>query len=253
MAWFRRRSAGPASRPTCPGRLRSTWSSSSQTRRGVEAFLEPKTTVTEVTVLLIAHDGEWTRRRVPSVEAARAWGNKVGIPVYDVALVGYPQADARLQRAPQGDGRPDPSPAVRGQSAVGGDVVDQLEQQCGPGRRCRPWSSSRSARRSGRPGRRCRCAPTAGPSATNSRRNAPPCSMWPARSMPALTWRDVGDVGVHALADLVRAAASARPARRPGRRPRGPARTAPASPITPAIRLPSAMTWPPVRVEVSTR
>ena len=35
--------------------------------------------------------GEWTRRRVPSVEAARTWGNRVGIPVYDVALVGYPK------------------------------------------------------------------------------------------------------------------------------------------------------------------
>ena len=62
-----------------------------QSRRGVEAFLEPKTTVTEVTVMLIAHDGEWTRRRVPSVEAARAWGNRIGIPVYDIALVGYPK------------------------------------------------------------------------------------------------------------------------------------------------------------------
>jgi len=60
-------------------------------RRGVEAYLEPKTTVTEVTVMLIAHDGEWTRRRVPSVQAARAWGNKIGIPVYDVALTGYPK------------------------------------------------------------------------------------------------------------------------------------------------------------------
>jgi len=62
-----------------------------QTRRGVEAFLEPKTTVTEVTVVLIAHDGEWTRRRVPGFQAARAWGNRMAIPVYEVALVGYPK------------------------------------------------------------------------------------------------------------------------------------------------------------------
>ena len=60
-------------------------------RRGVEAFVEPKTNVTEATVVLIAHDGEWTRRRVPSVEAARTWGNRNGIPVYDTALVGYPK------------------------------------------------------------------------------------------------------------------------------------------------------------------
>ena len=62
-----------------------------RSRRGVEALIEPRTTVTETTVILIAHDGEWTRRRVPSVAAARAWGNRVGIPVYDVALVGYPK------------------------------------------------------------------------------------------------------------------------------------------------------------------
>jgi len=33
-------------------------------RRGVEGFLEPQTTVSSVTLLLVAHDGEWTRRRV---------------------------------------------------------------------------------------------------------------------------------------------------------------------------------------------
>lgn len=36
-------------------------------RRGVEGFVEPRTTVSEVTLLLVAHDGEWTRRRVQSV------------------------------------------------------------------------------------------------------------------------------------------------------------------------------------------
>ena len=91
MAWFRRRAAvTPAGRPTA----RDDFSHLEQfisTRRGVEAYLEPKTTVTEVTVMLIAHDGEWTRRRVPSVPAARAWGNRMGIPVYDVALTGYPK------------------------------------------------------------------------------------------------------------------------------------------------------------------
>ncbi|WP_086825248.1 oxidoreductase [Allokutzneria sp. NRRL B-24872] len=60
-------------------------------RRGVEAYVEPKTTVTETTVVLIAHDGEWTRRRVDGPEGARKLGKKLGIPVYDVALVGYPK------------------------------------------------------------------------------------------------------------------------------------------------------------------
>jgi hypothetical protein len=62
-----------------------------RSRRGVEAFIEPRTTVTETTVILIAYDGEWTRRRVAGPDAARQFGYRIGIPVYDVALVGYPQ------------------------------------------------------------------------------------------------------------------------------------------------------------------
>ncbi|MBO9520692.1 MAG: hypothetical protein J7518_04065 [Nocardioidaceae bacterium] len=60
-------------------------------RRGVEGFVEPRTTVTEVTLLLVAHDGEWTRRRVPSVQWAHEFANKLGIPSYDAAVVGIPQ------------------------------------------------------------------------------------------------------------------------------------------------------------------
>jgi hypothetical protein len=60
-------------------------------RRGVEAFVEPKTNVTETTVVLIAHDGEWTRRRIGSLEAAQQFGHRRSIPVYEVARVGYPK------------------------------------------------------------------------------------------------------------------------------------------------------------------
>lgn len=61
-----------------------------RTRRGVEGFVEPRTTVTDVTLLLVAHDGEWTRRRVPSVRWAHVFSNKNGVPSYDAALVGIP-------------------------------------------------------------------------------------------------------------------------------------------------------------------
>jgi hypothetical protein len=62
-----------------------------RSRRGVEALIEPRTTVTETTVILIAHDGEWTRRRIGSPDDARRFAHRLSIPVYDVALVGYPQ------------------------------------------------------------------------------------------------------------------------------------------------------------------
>lgn len=60
-------------------------------RRGVEAYVEPRTNVTGTTVVLIAHDGEWTRRRIDGPQGAARLGHKLGIPVYDVAMVGYPR------------------------------------------------------------------------------------------------------------------------------------------------------------------
>ncbi len=60
-------------------------------RRGVEGFVEPRTTVTDVTLLLVAHDGEWTRRRVPSVQWAHDFANRNSVPSYDAGLVGVPQ------------------------------------------------------------------------------------------------------------------------------------------------------------------
>jgi hypothetical protein len=60
------------------------------TRRGVEGFVEPRTAVSDVTLVLVAHDGEWTRRRVPSVEWAHRFANDHSVPSYDAAVVGYP-------------------------------------------------------------------------------------------------------------------------------------------------------------------
>lgn len=56
----------------------------------MEGFVEPRTAISEVTLLLVAHDGEWTRRKVPSVEWAHRFANRLGIPSYDAAVVGYP-------------------------------------------------------------------------------------------------------------------------------------------------------------------
>jgi hypothetical protein len=61
------------------------------TRAGVEAYLEPRTAVTDTTVLLVAASGEWTRRRIDGPQAATALAKKHAIPLYDAAKVGYPQ------------------------------------------------------------------------------------------------------------------------------------------------------------------
>jgi hypothetical protein len=74
------------------------------THTGVEAFVEPRTTVTDVTVVLVAADGEWTRRRAGGDAGARRLSERLQIPVYDVQKVGYPQrmrdfdARRRIQR-----------------------------------------------------------------------------------------------------------------------------------------------------------
>jgi hypothetical protein len=111
MRWFRRRNR--------PGTLRradlvdrdhlEAWA---KARVGVEAYLEPRTTVTETTMMLIDANGEWTRRRVPSPEIARNFAARIGIPCYDAAITGYPQrkrdydarrsAEGRTQRSSEG-------------------------------------------------------------------------------------------------------------------------------------------------------
>ena len=77
-----------------------------RSRYGVEGFIEPRTTVTETTLILIAHDGEWTRRRIPDPRAGHEFGRRLGIPVYNVQLTGYPQRmrdyNARRKRASEG-------------------------------------------------------------------------------------------------------------------------------------------------------
>lgn len=75
-------------------------------RRGVEGFVEPETRTTTTTLVLVAGDGEWTRRRVPSAKAAFDLGHKLGIPVYDVAATGYPQRMRAWTAARKAAGEP---------------------------------------------------------------------------------------------------------------------------------------------------
>jgi hypothetical protein len=58
---------------------------------GVEAFVEPRTTVTETTMILVDKHGAHTRRRIAGPDAARKLARSLAIPVYDAQLVGYPQ------------------------------------------------------------------------------------------------------------------------------------------------------------------
>ncbi|GIH70176.1 hypothetical protein Mth01_24290 [Sphaerimonospora thailandensis] len=61
-----------------------------KTRRGVEFYVEPETFATETTAVAVAHDGEWTRRRVGSPAVIGKVARDLALPVYDVQLTGYP-------------------------------------------------------------------------------------------------------------------------------------------------------------------
>ena len=61
-----------------------------RTRQGVEFYVEPETMVTDTTAVAVAADGEWTRRRVGSPRVIRQVAKQLGLPVYDVQIVGYP-------------------------------------------------------------------------------------------------------------------------------------------------------------------
>lgn len=100
MRWLRsRRRSGSKPARGAPGSMdraahsgdRADLEAFVKSRRGVEAFVEPSTTVTATTMMLVAHDGEWTRRRVPDERKAFELARSLGIPVYDARLVGYPQ------------------------------------------------------------------------------------------------------------------------------------------------------------------
>ncbi|MDQ1538979.1 MAG: hypothetical protein QOE58_3372 [Actinomycetota bacterium] len=99
MSWWRRKRRseqhprGPVDGPGMAvdsKAVREHFASFVSSRRGVEAFVEPPTNVTATTVILIAHDGEWTRRAVVSRDAAFELPRALGIPVYDVNQTGYP-------------------------------------------------------------------------------------------------------------------------------------------------------------------
>jgi hypothetical protein len=86
-----------------------------RSRVGVELYVEPETMVTDTTAVAIATDGEWIRRRVGSPKVARRLAHDLGVPIYDVQIVGYPERmrayNARLkagggERVLRDSGRP---------------------------------------------------------------------------------------------------------------------------------------------------
>ncbi len=62
-----------------------------RSRRGVEFYIEPETFATDTTVVAIATDGEWTRRRVGAPDNAVNLARTMNLPLYRAEVTGYPQ------------------------------------------------------------------------------------------------------------------------------------------------------------------
>ena len=100
-----------------------------RTRTGVEFYVEPETMVADTTAVAIAADGEWTRRRVGSPSVIRQVAKQLGLPVYDVQIVGYPERmrayNARLK-------------ASRSERMLGDQTTPPVRTSRPPGRTPRP-------------------------------------------------------------------------------------------------------------------
>ena len=60
-------------------------------RRGVEGYIEPKTSTNPTTLLLVDRDGDHLRASVREPADAAAFCERLGIPVYDAQVIGYPK------------------------------------------------------------------------------------------------------------------------------------------------------------------
>lgn len=78
---------GPRASAKTLGELREFMSS----REGVEAFIEPPTSIYAMTLCLVAADGEHLRRAVKDEKQAKELCSSNGVPIYDARIVGYPK------------------------------------------------------------------------------------------------------------------------------------------------------------------
>lgn len=70
------------------------------TRTGVEIYVEPKTLGAELSVVLVATDGEWLRFHLPDDTWLVKFAHKRGVPIYDAGVLGYPKRMKDYRRGP---------------------------------------------------------------------------------------------------------------------------------------------------------
>jgi hypothetical protein len=69
-------------------------------RAGVEAFVEPRTVMHPLSVVLVAGDGEWIRVALRDDAFLRELSRTRGLAVHDAMRVGYPERMRKYRRPP---------------------------------------------------------------------------------------------------------------------------------------------------------
>jgi hypothetical protein len=81
-----------------PGEDREAIMDFISTRRGVEAYMEPRTLTYPLSVVLVAEDGEWKRFHLADDAFIRSLAGSQGLPVLDAGKVGYPERMRRYKK-----------------------------------------------------------------------------------------------------------------------------------------------------------
>lgn len=93
-------------------------------RTGVEVSVEPKTAVSPVTMVLVAHDGEFTRRKVTDPESAKTFARQHRLP-----STTRPSSGTRSGCATIPAGRPSWSGAPTGRSPTAPEPAPRRRRQ----------------------------------------------------------------------------------------------------------------------------
>lgn len=77
-----------------------------ESRSGVEAFIEPRTMMHPLSVVLVADDGEWIRVALSDERFLRELARMRRLPIHDAMVTGYPERmrTYRRPKPPDGEG-----------------------------------------------------------------------------------------------------------------------------------------------------
>ncbi|HET7481559.1 MAG TPA: hypothetical protein VFK89_01735 [Actinomycetota bacterium] len=68
------------------------------THAGIEGYIEPQTSTSPTTLLLVDRHGEHLRAPVRDRDDAVGFCERLGLPVYDAAVIGYPKRMRDFER-----------------------------------------------------------------------------------------------------------------------------------------------------------